>query len=280
MPSDGWYGPAIDNHAPSDGGSHLGPVTVGVLHTTESTRFVPNSKNYFGHQSYPHFTVAVVTINGKRVFRSWQHISIRRAARALKNLSGGVQTNREGVIQIEVVGSAKSPFTDDPVMVEGLAKLMRWIESQTEIPARSSVTWTAYPASYGQRAKQRLSFAAWRAYAGWLGHEHVPENDHGDPGAIRIALLLGAAPAPASTTPTATVLEDTKMYAIYTDMGLDWGTDLITRRPFEDDETSTGQQKKAAWIATRERVTGRKVIRVELSPDEIAGLVPVGVEGL
>lgn len=192
MPMDGWYGPAIDNHAPSDGGTHLGPVTVGVLHTTESTRFVPNKDNYFGHSSYPHFTCAVVTIDGKRVFRVWQHISIRRAGRALKNLSGGVQTNREGCIQIEVVGQAVNPFTDDPVMVEGLALLMRWIEGQTDIRQSSSVDFHPYPSSYGNGMKQRLSYEQWRAYTGWLGHQHVPENSHGDPGAIDINKLLAS----------------------------------------------------------------------------------------
>ena len=76
MPSDGWYGPAIDNHAANDGGAFTGPVTIGVLHTTESPRgsFRPQRDSYFGHTSYPHFTVDVQD----GVFRCWQHISIRK----------------------------------------------------------------------------------------------------------------------------------------------------------------------------------------------------------
>lgn len=197
MATDGWYPPAIDNHAKNDGGSHTGPVTIGVLHTTESLRFIPNYDNYFGHSSYPHFTCVVVG----GVFFSYQHISIRRAARALKNRAGGVQTNREGVIQIEVVGQARRPFTNDPVMVEGLTKLMRWIESETEIEAQSSVDWVSYPQSYGERAKQRLSNTAWQQYVGWLGHQHVPENDHGDPGAININALMQVPNTPPDNTP-------------------------------------------------------------------------------
>lgn len=192
--TDGWYGPAVDDHAATDAGTFLGPVTIGVLHTTESPRGKYRSggpRNYgnFGHTSFPHFTVDVQ--GGK--FVAFQHISIRHAAKALRNTSGGVQTNREGVIQIEVVGSATQPLTSDPVMVEGLSALMRWIESQTQIPAASGVTWKAYPASYGNNGV-RLSNAAWEGYAGWLGHQHVPENTHGDPGAITISALL---PAPA-----------------------------------------------------------------------------------
>jgi peptidoglycan hydrolase-like protein with peptidoglycan-binding domain len=33
-------------------------------------------------------------------------------------------------------------------------------------------------------AKQRMSFAQWNSYQGICGHEHAPENDHGDPGNI------------------------------------------------------------------------------------------------
>jgi hypothetical protein len=50
----------------------------------------------------------------------------------------------------------------------------------------------AYPASYGD-APQRLSPAAWDAYSGVLGHQHAPDNSHGDPGAIDINRILSAA---------------------------------------------------------------------------------------
>lgn len=192
MPQPGWYGPALNDIAANDGGSHLGPVTVGVIHTTESAvgkYRKGSSTNYgnFGHANFPHFTVDE---QGGQ-FRVWQHISLGRAGRALKNRSGGVQTNREGCIQIEVVGSATKPFTSRPVIVEGLKALMRWIEENTDIPRATQVEWTRYPESYGVRAKQRLSPARWVQYRGWLGHQHVPENDHGDPGRLDIDLLLG-----------------------------------------------------------------------------------------
>ena len=43
--------------------------------------------------------------------------------------------------------------------------------------------WTPYPESYG-KGGQRFSFDRWRAFKGWCGHQHVPENTHGDPGAL------------------------------------------------------------------------------------------------
>lgn len=181
MPTDGWYPPAIDNPAPSDAGDHLGPVTVGVLHTTESDVFYPRTGSYFGHQNYPHFTVS-----GMKV---WQHISIRKSAKALANQAGGVQTNREGVIQIEVVGRAGNPKWSDTTK-KTVRDLMRWIESQTQIPRRSTVTFWA--GKYGKDVPHRMSYSQWTSYAGWCGHQHVPENTHYDPGAIDIAFLLGS----------------------------------------------------------------------------------------
>lgn len=187
--SDGWYGPAKENFRPGHDDPNPVTPTIGILHTTESSTFPASSQNYFGTDNYPHFTV----VNRHGVGEVWQHISIRDYARALKNLPGGVQTNMHGVVQIEVVGRAVSPFTKDPVIVEVLMPLMRWIESQTHIQRRSSVRFAPYPASAGQGASQRLSGAAWNAYSGWAGHQHVPENDHGDPGAIDIAKLLAVA---------------------------------------------------------------------------------------
>lgn len=182
--TDGWYGPAIDNPAPVNGGSFVGPVTIGVLHTTESSRFIPDDDSYFGHMNYPHFTVA----NQDGYFKCWQHISIRKAARALANRAGGVETNREGAIQIEVVGKAASPFTRDPVIVDGLKKLMRWIEANTDIPRSTGVTFWA--GKFGIDVPHRMTNAQWVKYEGWCAHQHVPENNHYDAGAIDIKLLL------------------------------------------------------------------------------------------
>ncbi|MGP3971520.1 hypothetical protein [Streptomyces sp. 6N223] len=64
------------------------------------------------------------------------------------------------------------------------------------------MTWKPYPASYGPNGV-RLTGAQWLAYYGWLGHQHVPENDHGDPGDIDFARVLEHAKGTATqpTTP-------------------------------------------------------------------------------
>jgi hypothetical protein len=107
----------------------------------------------------------------------WQHIRYSRAARALKNVSGGVQTNRWNVFQIEVIGRAnKVPF--HPVM----AKVAQWLQHDHGVPLTEHVGWKPYDASYGLHNGVRLSGTAWNEYSGHLGHMHAPENDHGDPG--------------------------------------------------------------------------------------------------
>jgi hypothetical protein len=40
---------------------------------------------------------------------------------------------------------------------------------------------------------KRLSGQQWLDFSGWLGHQHAPENDHWDPGAIDITDLLNRA---------------------------------------------------------------------------------------
>ena len=41
-----------------------------------------------------------------------------------------------------------------------------------------------------------MSNSEWMAFSGWCGHQHVPENDHWDPGRINISRLLMTAGTP------------------------------------------------------------------------------------
>ena len=184
-----WCQFAEQNRAPTS--SWGPPITAekGVLHTTESRgRFRPGG-SYFGHQSWPHFTVSAGKV--------WQHIPINRAAKALRNLAGGVQTNNDGAIQIEIDWQAADIANLPAADVDALRRLMRWIEREARIPATCGVEFHPYPPPVRLgREPWRLSGPAWDAYRGWCGHQHVPENDHGDPGLIDIAALLPAPPPP------------------------------------------------------------------------------------
>lgn len=80
---------------------------------------------------------------------------------------------------------------------------------------------------------------------------------------------LPSKPPPVKPTPAPEV----KMFYVYTGTdGLDWGTDLVTRQPFET------QERKAAWIKLVQGITGTKVERIVLTAAEQELLHPVGVE--
>lgn len=151
---------------------------------------------YAGGGQAPHCTVRAVPGKGIVVR---EHTPFSQHAKALMNLPGGVETNRRGVIQFELIGTCdpihkgKSawfywPDADD-VVLKALADYLRPIHAKYRIPAKAP-KFLAYPSSYGGERGQRMSFAAWNSFKGICGHQHVPENDHGDPGAFPIDKLL------------------------------------------------------------------------------------------
>jgi len=197
-----WYPEAIKMAASEDGGSWTGGGRKGLLHTTEIRTAEASLGSYRGSTFWPHFTAAFE--DGR--FRIWQHIGVDRAARALGNPAGGVETNRANVIQIELVGTASEDkarewgpkFADLYVerwpaeYLAGIAAWMRWVEANFKVPRRSTVRFLHFPESFGAHNPNRLGASAWVAYAGWLGHQHAPEQKkgHGDPGLVDIAALL------------------------------------------------------------------------------------------
>jgi hypothetical protein len=172
--------------AATDGGSMLGGPPKGLWHTTETSTWPGYSTG-----SFPHLTVMVT--EGER-FTARQHIPFTRAARALRNESGGVQTNRITRCQVEIVTRADVVDTHGlhPAMEDGLASLAEWLEANWGVPRVCMVRFLTYPESFGDNGV-RLRGAAWEHYTGWLGHQHADENDHGDPGALNWRPILGFA---------------------------------------------------------------------------------------
>jgi len=184
---------------------------VGVLHTTEGTTL----PDYDGGASAPNLTAVPDLLNRK--LRWFQHYDIDQSSRALVNAPGGVETNTANAVQVELVGTCDSrkavswgnlragvdyiywPAAPDWALQE-LADFVRWCRDNHGIRAQSTVEWIPYPSS----RDVHLSGAQWNAYYGWLGHQHVPENDHGDPGNIDFARVLayvnGTVPPTTGTT--------------------------------------------------------------------------------
>ncbi|MEU6352810.1 peptidoglycan-binding protein [Streptomyces sp. NPDC047072] len=174
-------------------------VDVVVLHTTEGCSL----PGYGGGAMAPNLT-AVPDLAARKL-RWYQHFDIETSSRALANLRGGVETNTLNVCQVELVGTcdpkAHAKWTsagkdhvfwpDAPEWaLRGVARFLSWMHEEHGVPLTGPAAWPAYPTSYGSKNGQRMSGAKWTAFEGVCGHMHVPENDHGDPGAIDFTTLV------------------------------------------------------------------------------------------
>ncbi|WP_406325775.1 hypothetical protein OG784_12715 [Streptomyces sp. NBC_01617] len=188
-------------------------VNCGVAHTTEGMT-VPS---YSSGAEAPNVT-GMPDFAAKKI-RWHQHFDVDESARALMNKSGGVETNTANAFQIELVGTCDSakaktwggkkagvhyiywPDAPDWALAE-VAWLVRWLHDYHGVPLTCVKNWLAYgldsrrpgvtPASYGANPA-RMSMTAWRNFTGWCGHQHVPENDHGDPGSMNFARVIALA---------------------------------------------------------------------------------------
>jgi hypothetical protein len=156
----------------ADAGPFVKAAPKLVWHTTQG-KSLPTYKG-----SAPHFTF------NPKTGQLWQHISLDRAAKGLEHPSGTVETNHANARQVELIGFSEETPNWPQADYARIAKLARWIELNASIPSRCGVTFTTKP--------HRLSPAVWLAYAGHLGHQHVPAQtlNHWDPGAFRIELVL------------------------------------------------------------------------------------------
>lgn len=183
-----WYSIANKTVKGNGSGPFLSGPYKGVLHTTEGGSATGAISAFKNNNSWPHFMVDYYG-------NVWQFIDTTQGARALRNLSGGVQTNLDSAIQIEIVGYASKPNNHPTAQIDALKALMRWIETTTGVkpigPGR------AFATAYGQNSL-RFTNQQWDNFAGWCGHCHVPENDHWDPGGIDLLQLL---PPPGFTVP-------------------------------------------------------------------------------
>lgn len=191
-------------------------VNAVVLHTTEG-RSVPT---YGGGGSAPNLTAAPDFAAQKLDW--FQHFDIETSARALVNLPGGVETNTCNVTQVELVGTCDPathakwvkagykhiywPEAPDWALRE-VAQFLAWMHNEHGVPLAGPEDWPAYPKSYGATSA-RMTGKEWNSFRGVCGHQHVPENTHGDPGAIDFPKLLGyakgyaTAPGSGPTSPT------------------------------------------------------------------------------
>lgn len=183
------------------------PHWKGVLHTTEGSSYAGARAAYLDG-GVPHFTIAPnFRKNRGEIF---QHFPLNSRATALRDNNASLKENRAHAIQIEIVGTCdernRGSFPDGLFIKDWprwylttIGRLMRWLEENRGIAPVSTVEWKSFAAgagtgSFGAANGVRMTNAQYVAYSGWLGHQHVPENEHGDPGDIDIAKLLAVKP--------------------------------------------------------------------------------------
>lgn len=178
-------------------GSYTGGPWKLVLHTTE-TSGMPSYTDRAGRRggSAPHVTYYPKT----REF--FQHTDFNSPARALRDAEGGVHTNRDSVIQLEIICYSDESVVDrypntgrvkvselSDRNLEDIREFIDWVAEEFGVdkdwPGRRALNY-----SQANAPGFRLSNAEYEAYDGVLGHQHVPENTHWDPGGLNWNALL------------------------------------------------------------------------------------------
>lgn len=180
-------------------GSLMKPNVV-VIHTTETSGW----PGYGGGATAPNYTAKPNFDTKKLDLR--QHYPDERSSRALVNSAGGVETNTLNAVQIELVGTCDPAhakrwgskkagidyiyWPDAPEWaLQGVADFLL-DQHERHGTLLQAPKFRAYPDSYGTNNGVRLTAAEWRNFYGVCGHQHVPENFHGDPGALPIDTIL------------------------------------------------------------------------------------------
>jgi hypothetical protein len=157
-----------------------------LLHTTEGSGW----PGYQGGAVAPNLTGYPDQAARAMLWRA--HFPVNMSSRALMH-TRTQPTNGDHVVQIELVGTCVpgGPGLYWPGAPEwalaGVADMLAWLHAEWGVPLVSTVAWRAYNAPGDG---QRLSDNAYDAYRGILGHQHAPQNDHRDPGALNVARVL------------------------------------------------------------------------------------------
>lgn len=141
------------------------------------------------------------------------------AGKALRNLAGGVETNRRDadrdgatdIVQVELVGFASQVASYDDQWYANLREFLVWLCTELGVPY-------TFPLPFVDNGNDvRLSLAEWvnPELTGIIGHQHAPENDHWDPGPLDVSRLASQVLTPASFQTPADPEDDDMSLAIH-----------------------------------------------------------------
>lgn len=176
LPTGHHEGLEISHHPASDAGDFVTAKPKIVWHTTEGTSLSGAIETLTANGDEPHF---VVSNDGRQVV---QFIGMDRTSKSLRHPSGTPETNRAHCIQVEICGFAAQSHQWPDTKYVGLAHLALLIERFAHVERRTHVGW-ANP--------RRIAAGNFAGTGGHVGHMHVPNNDHVDPGTgFRIGVLF------------------------------------------------------------------------------------------
>lgn len=184
-----------------------------LLHTCESEATATQNANYLVRMgAEPHWVFDPRFPLDEAI----QLLPYTATGKALRNLPGGVETNRReadgdptvDVIQVELVGYAAAVAGYDDAWYRNLRDFLIRLCSQLGIPYRFP---RRFATDYADAANVRCTPDEWLdpALAGIVGHCHAPENDHWDPGPLDIARLAPPAPSPQEVAALMACIEPT-----------------------------------------------------------------------
>ncbi len=164
-------------HFPRQGvGAFTGGGNKLLLHTTEGRSFSGAFVTLDKNRSWSHF---LLSFEEKR---KAQFIEIGQGAKSLSNnAADGYQTNKANVVQVEICGYSNEAPNWSTAKLDWLAQCFSEIRQAWNFPLNHLDF--KVPAT-------RLSDKAFVDYAGITGHQHCPDNDHWDPGALNVPYIV------------------------------------------------------------------------------------------
>jgi len=179
LPEGHHWGLNIEHKRLADAGAFSGGGHKLVWHTTEGTGMDRMWRVLRDKNAGPHFLIDP----GGGDAPVYQCIPLNRAARALQHPPGTPETNLANCIQVEIVGFAKDAKDWGHVIYRDLGALAALIGHRFNI--RRGYRPFTVPA-------KKVTPAGFPRATGHLGHGHVPNNDHWDPGRMNGAALMRA----------------------------------------------------------------------------------------
>jgi len=179
LPEGRHWGLKIEHRELPNAGDFTGGGHKLVWHTTEGGGIDAMWRVLRDKNAAPHFLIDP----GGGDAPVYQCIPLNKAGRALEHPSGTPATNTANAIQVEIIGFAKDAAGWGHVIYRDLGALAALIDHRFNI--RRGYRPFTVPA-------KKITERGFPMATGHMGHCHVPNNSHWDPGKMNGAALMRA----------------------------------------------------------------------------------------